>query len=269
MLLTKLGFGSLFRRRESIRPSAEETLQMACAEPAARRFIMYSHARSGSTLLIRALKCHPEIGVKGEALHPRKIHARLPGFEYGMDPVPYVERLLFTRESAAVRVAGFKLFPEHIDCNTGMKSVWEWMKKSQDIAFICLHRENLLRYYTSHLIAQQRGKWRADPGEELGVIRVRVDPQEAEQAFRYRLDTIQWAVDHLPAERTLHTSYEQMNANTQAWLLEIQRHLGVEPCELPLDWIKQETRSLPDIIENYRELEAAWRGTAWARFLED
>ena len=232
------------------------------------RFVIYSHARSGSSMLQRALREHPAICAYGESLHPGTIQKHLPGYAPGMDPVPMIESHLFSPRRPEQQAVGFKFFPEHADRHTSLYPVWAWLKKQTSLHFICLYRENLLRYHVSNLIARLQGRWEAHTPDEVTRITVPVDPVAAVRDFEYRLRTRLWARMNLPQERVLELQYEQIAEDPQAFLRLAQLHLGVEVRDLPVTILRQELRQLPDIIENYDELVRRWRDTPWACFLE-
>jgi LPS sulfotransferase NodH len=235
---------------------------------AVKRFVIYAHARSGSSMLMSSLRQHRALCTHGEALHPNTIEDKLPGYKAGQNPVPFIEEHLFKPESPSHRVVGFKFFPEHADVSPSMYPVWGWLKRHPDLRFICLHRENLLRYHASQLIALEQGRWKARSPEERSNITVTVEPVHAARVFAYRERTRQWAEQHLPMDRVLAISYEQLAEAPQAFFRQAQIHLGLDPQELQVITLQQELRQLADIITNYDELVRRWRDTPWAAFLE-
>ena len=57
--------------------------------------------------------------------------------------------------------------------------------------------------------------------------------------------------------------YEDLAADPHAHLKDIQQFIGTDIRELKISKVKQETRSLSDIIENYDELQNFFRQTEW------
>lgn len=242
-----------------------------------RRFILLSHARSGTNMLNSALEGHPGILMYGEALHPNKIFLKVGMPEWDTDeawkawrnayPVPFVRDVIYRGCDEETAAVGFKIFPEHLDRQPGMEVLWDWLAGEKDIAVISLHRTDLLSYFLSLEVARRAGKWLLDPGATRPSEAISIDAERAEEAFerrvRYRTQIRERFAHHPFMELT----YEDLTRDTGAALTRVQSFLGVEPLALAPATLKQEIRPLREAISNYDELARRWRGTRWESVL--
>ena len=63
--------------------------------------------------------------------------------------------------------------------------------------------------------------------------------------------------------------YEDFQRDIRGHLKSIQAFIGVDVLDLPVTQIKQETRPLNRIIENYDQLKRYFHGTQWEYLFDD
>lgn len=242
-----------------------------------RRFIVLSHARSGTNMLESALEGHPGILIYGEALHPNKIFVKKGMPEWDTNdawkawrnayPVSFVRDVIYRACDEGTAAVGFKIFPEHLDRQPGMEVLWDWLVGEKDIAVISLHRRNLLSYFLSLEVARRAGKWMLQPGATRPSEAISIDAERAEEAFERRVRYQTRIRERFAQHPFLELSYEDLTGNTQAALDQIQSFLGVEKLALAPKTLRQEVRPLREAISNYDELARRWRGTRWESVL--
>ena len=243
-----------------------------------RRFLVLAHARSGSNLLVDGLATDPRILSYAEIFHRTEVF---------IDPLVATEPLRFLRREMPLRflqeaiygavhrriqAVGFKVFPEHLDASLKMQQVRGWLAAQNDISVINLSRRNLLRYYVSFKKAWRSGQWQLPVGSFLAgsqSFTLHVDPADAERVFKLREERDSAHRALFSAHPMLTLYYEDLQAELLPTFARVQNFLGMEACTVQLRQLKQETRSLPEIIENYDELRRRWSGSRWESFLEE
>jgi LPS sulfotransferase NodH len=247
---------------------------------AAVRYLLTCPARSGSTLLTRYLRSHPDICAHGEVLAPDG-----PLSFYGVDyrSAPPLERVLLRRrdtdpvaflhefvwQAGDRAVVGFKgkyeelLLPRYA-------RVLELIKADMEIRILHLTRENLLeRYLSQHQAVNVHGVFNVPEGEKLPEeVRVRLSPGECEEDFRRTEERQGRFREDLADHEVLELTYEQLVGERTATLGRVQVFLGVEERELTTKSVKLRRRPVRDVIENYEELAMHFRGTPYSRFFE-
>ena len=117
------------------------------------KFIIFAHARSGSTNLTRSLNLHPDLKVVEEPFHER-YSTWHPGeksyinFVKDQFTLEQVLAEIFSRFDG-MKVLDYQL-PEEIYCH---------MLQMPQHKVILLQRRNMLQAVVSHLIAEQTGVW--------------------------------------------------------------------------------------------------------------
>ncbi|MCB0795550.1 MAG: sulfotransferase, partial [Flavobacteriales bacterium] len=143
----------------------------------------------------------------------------------------------------------------------------EWLARNKGVQVIFLTRENLLEVYTSLVIANRTGVFGIKDPTERQQMRLEIDPAEAVAEFQKRIRFQSAAREALKEHQVLDITYEKLVSDLPGQLDRIQQFLGVQPIPLNVTTVKQEVRSLSDIITNYDALCQAWEGTEWAAYL--
>jgi LPS sulfotransferase NodH len=243
-----------------------------------QRFLVLAHARSGSNLLVDAIGSDPRILSFPEIFH------RTETFVHPLEataPLRYLKKempLRFLREAVyggfdpLIRAVGFKIFPEHLEAGEQMREVREWLARQTDISVVNLTRRNLLRYYVSLKRAWMTGEWKSVAGKAGGSAhpaKLHLDPEDAERIFTLREERDASCRCLFADHPILNLHYEDLQQQLQPTFNRVQQFLGLEPQPVKVGLHKQETRALPEIIENYDELRRRWTGTRWETFLDD
>jgi len=240
------------------------------------KFIIIAHARSGSSMLIGALREHPQIMGFGEIFHPKEITFNIQDYDNNSVhllnlrnnyPLEFLNHFIFSSYKDQIKAVGFKVFPEQID-NHSFCSIWQWLNQHRDVKIIFLTRQDLLATHTSRLIARKDGKYGIRTEEQRSTTTVKIDPknllEELEKRKYYNEEVKKYVKDHEFMEIT----YEELTQNISYYLTKIQEFIGVDVHDLTVKSIKQETRSLENVIENYDELKLFFKATEWEYFFQ-
>lgn len=245
-----------------------------------QKFIVVSHHRSASSVIINTLQRHPNVFRFAEVYLPLYVQFQKPGYDdlskkmYYLRkqyPVEFIERHIFTGYTDDVKAMGFKLFPEQLDF-PHMAPVWDWIEEHTDIKIIFLTRQDLLAYYTSFVLALKTGTWgvvgskqRAKAEKERKKNKtVRLDYDKCVAAFERRKELNEYALDRLKNHEILKVSYEDVTTDLGNSLKLCQDFLGLEPQELEIRSSRQQVRPLSEVITNYDELKDRFSSTEWS-----
>ena len=236
-----------------------------------QRFLVVSHARSGSNLLVRSLNAHPDIACFGELLKPQQGLAELERLQVTPQELEELQRLraedtagfahafFDAAERAGYDAAGFKLFYYHAR-EDGRASIWDAIARQRQWRFVHLYRDDVFGTYLSRELALATNDWlkvagKSDDPDYDATITVDV---AAFRKFRRTLTaSIEDARALLPGDKTLVTTYEDFTGDFESGLSEVQRFLHVEPRNIrpPLD--KQARKSWREYVTNVDEVEQA------------
>jgi hypothetical protein len=222
------------------------------------RFVILCLGRTGSTHLWSLLDSHPEVRCFGEVLNDE---ARDPdSFVLSGRPavVPFLRDLL---DSPAERVSGLKLPMNSLRAHPEARAL---LDQETDIRVVRLSRVNRLEQIISRRLMAQTGVAHSIHGE-YGGTRIRVDPAnclraiETIEAEEAELDGI--ALGH----PTFQIAYEEIDSAQR--LLALQHFLGVAPARMSSWFTRLQRRPLPEVVENWGELEAALRAAGYGSFV--
>lgn len=200
---------------------------MAEAAPKVR-FVLFSSARSGTTLVTDTLKTHPEAYVHAEIYQPKRENHIRAEFRQRFD----VEALAERPERLARAILDFTPGPPVV----GFK-MWTWqapgaanaLLRDEGVHKIVLERANKLAAFSSVQLAWKTGRWNRWRGESEAPPAPLLDFDEAEfDAFLVRQEKL-FANYREAAGPALWLEYLDL---PEPGLERIQRFLGITP--LPL-----------------------------------
>ena len=239
-----------------------------------RRFVIIGSARCGSTLLTGLLNNHSQALAFGEIFRAQDtIGWDIPPFLdrqapdllalYQSDPVAFLQSQVFRRWPRNYAAVGFKLFYYHAR-TPAHATVWTHLAVNEDLSIVHAKRRNLLAQYYSLQLAHKTDVWsiQRPPTEKPAAIHldvqacreyvawIREREEECERLFKGH------------AIRDLY--YEDLVADQEREMAEIQGFLGLRREKLSPKTIRQRTRPLGELIVNYEELKLAFPDAAWA-----
>lgn len=240
------------------------------------KFVIISHARSGSNLMVRSLNAHPQVCCFGEVLKPGLRFQDLDrlGFEESqLSDLRYTHQhgtasfadLLFDQAAnAGYEAVGFKLFYYHAREAGRDSSIWDAVAKRDEWRFIHLYRANIFGAYLSRQLAIATNSWhhgsgRTDDSDYQTKIAVDLDDY---RAFHGRLKkSIEDARKMLPEGRTITTTYEDFTSDFALRLRGLQEFLEVNPQDTSPPLVKQARRPWQEYVLNAAEVEEALHDT--------
>ncbi len=150
------------------------------------RFVVVAFGRSGSTLLVDLLRCHPETVCYHEPFHMKNPHRPLKNeqdtielakeiYEIGIEGGPRKQGKpsLHNGRSNAV---GFKMTIAQL--LTDIPGLVTWFRREPNLKVVLLDRRNTLRRYLSYELAKKRGLWHSPKPQKSGNLKYTVDPVE-------------------------------------------------------------------------------------------
>lgn len=243
--------------------------------PSFTPFIVLTRSRSGSNLLKNYLNSVSEVECFGEVFrHPDRLGWDRPGIypkdfgieTYRQDPAEFLKTHFLKTQPGYVKAAGFKLFYYH-SREDGREGLWDFLKQRTDIRILHLRRKNLIKVIASRELAMKTGVWIDHSGGEQTDASVSISPE----AFKAEIETTQQWERSLPEFFSEHPYqelvFEDLVKTPEASLSEIQQFLGLSQSLKPISATKRQAkRPLSEILENFDELKAAFKGSDWARY---
>lgn len=247
-------------------------------------FVILFQGRTGSSHLIDVLNKHPNIVAEGEMLvdflpEPsagttsllQRVRAGTLRFWEGCPATRQIASTdaLYTHRPGA-RAIGFKTKVRDVIDLEAMKRVLE----AHSVRAIIMQRRNLVKKTASRLNAarlyETTQEWNLhDEADRLGLFRV--TPERFDLALRkvvYEHKTLQAFADYLDLPK-LTLEYADLLADREQWFASVFEFLGVEPADLDSDVMKNTDDDLRNVLTNYEELKAYYRGTAFEPMFEE
>lgn len=121
-----------------------------------RGYIVCGYARTGSTVLCRALRATGKLGYAQEYFNPAAIETP-DGTTYPADPTSQLAEIE-RRGTTPNGIYGVKMFADQFDALKG----FDWISSLPQPTFIHLERRDALGQALSHVRANQTGQWSAE-----------------------------------------------------------------------------------------------------------
>jgi LPS sulfotransferase NodH len=247
-------------------------------------YIITCPARSGSTMLVQLLRSHPEIcshsevftpdgitGITGTYLRKSREQA---GFlerlsrERDRNPIKFLYKIVLDLQGK--KVVGFKLKHDELVLPQ-FKALRDEIANDLDFRVIHLRRENLLRRFLSHYVANQLTRITlAVSGQPVPKVPpVQLDPLECERDFETTLKRDQEFRELFSRHRSFSLSYEQMVARDPEKIVALLEFLGVSPRELTTTTKKLGNDDLRSAIINFDELRSYFEPSRFSKFFDN
>jgi LPS sulfotransferase NodH len=241
-----------------------------------RRFVVMGHGRSGSTVLMLALREHPKLTAHSEVFNEESA-SRAWSMEDGARPyrehedgADYLRSVVFrTPTDPTIRSVGFKIFYEHGRQWPAASTAWDYLRGERDIHVVHLIRRNLLEAWISFEVAERSGVWVQSEADARprSVPPFRIDPDRVERFFRRIERRRIWTRRAFWGHPFLEVEYERgIYADFQGTADRIFRFLGVSPVPVQPRLAKQAFLGPHRQVLNYEELRRRFEGTAHERF---
>ena len=197
-------------------------------------FAVFAQARSGSSTLLKALQCHPQLRILEEPFHD-KYHLwnpDEPNYRERIKDIPSLDQQL---DALYLDYDGIKILDYQLP-----QALYRHLLLKPDLKIIALRRRNLLQQIVSGFIAEQTGIWKR--WESTGSLAAAyrhlqaIDLPELAQRLAYRKDLNRYYAAVLAEKQgsmCLALEYERLYtpdvASNRASLHKVFTFLGVQP----------------------------------------
>jgi len=228
-------------------------------------------ARTGSTMLVKLLRCHPALLVHGEVWGDRMASLTGPigkrtledpaiGEELARERFVRPEKVLYKYffHAPGRKAVGFKLKYDEM-VQPRWHEIRGLVERDRDIKIIFLHRENLLERYVSHqVVMHQTGVTNVHAGAAVPAVKpFKVDVKDCiadlTETQRRSAEFKRCFAGH----RTVETTYERLVRSPQSESELLFSFLGVDAAPVEIGTEKIVRAPLQDLILNYAEVERA------------
>ena len=220
------------------------------------KFVILGQGRSGSTLLVDLLNCHPEVTCDHEIFRSglwRSSWRALTLILLREFPSLYYN---YRRLSAQNKVYGFKLFNYQVnDLNGTIKKLYETGWK-----ILWIHREDIVEQSLSFMLGSMTQKWHRRNREELPLHQYHIDLLELASLMyniKLRNERIQ---ESLAGIEYYKIQYESDLMNSDQWQKtadSLFEHLHLESCRVRSTSLKVDPRPWEEKIANYDQVASA------------
>ena len=243
-------------------------------------------ARAGSSMLVHLLRSHPDVcshdevfsapgtigGMTGTYLIKRRadpIFGNRLAAEKDRNPIKFLYKVVLDLQGK--KAVGFKLKHDELVLSE-YKVLRDEIASDLDFRIIHLRRQNLLRRFLSHYVANRithttllvEGQ---PPIAE--VPPVKLDPLDCEQDFETILKREAEFRELFARHRSFSLSYEEMVERDPEKMVGLQHFLGVSPRELTTTTKKLGNDDLRRAIVNFDELRSYFASSPFSSFFED
>ena len=219
-----------------------------------KSFVILSSGRSGSTLLVQFLNCHPSISCHGELLNREKLNSNLVvdgrGFNQGMLIRYILSRLLPLNPFKPL--TGFKVFNEQLEyCKLPLSRLTSGLCNPP---IVVLYRENLLETYVSLRIAESNDIWFSEDIVNSCSFEV-----QWKDFFEYCVgERRRWekSMRHLSVtrDRVLFLSFEELVSGREEAMGRIFGFLNLKNCYVVACSKRQNPQPLEEKVSNCSEI---------------
>jgi LPS sulfotransferase NodH len=273
-------------RLKSLPPRAQDWAERALLDLSAiggtrryRRFVAIGIARTGSTLLTDLLNLHPQAIAYGELFRrPTEIGWDIRPFSswrservlalYRSASVDFLDQVIFRSYPRAIAAVGFKLFYYHAEAPP-FRAVWPRLESDRSIHVIHLRRRNILAQLLSLKVAERTQVWSSTRAPRGRAEPIALDPEECARHFAWVRGLEEDCARRFEDHPLLDLDYEDLLADQDRRMVEVQRFLGLAPVTGLVPNLKRQ-RSVPisEAIANYDALARHFRGTAWSHLFD-
>ncbi len=244
-------------------------------------FIVVGMPRTGSTLLLRTLREHPDIRAYGELFHwvdaermswGHTIHQKSATISYDVrsgNPMEFLREWVWCPANASHRAVGFKIFAQHVVDNSSPGFFRLLLQEFPDLHVIHVRRLDYLAVLVSWLMANKTGEWSLRPGDASGKATGQtLSPTAVEaEAFFSRMEQADnFFACELGCRRYLAVDYKELSRYYQETCNDVFDFLGVRQLPAVPSLKKQIDRDLSDVVTNYAQLREHFSRSRYAEF---
>ncbi len=219
-------------------------------------FIIISHGRTGSTLLVKALNVNPDVCCASELFGPpNQKHPNDAIVNYTAGPGDVFLQTFYSLNICPAM--GFKIFTFHARANSEASKAWDYLISDKNIKCIFLRRENLLAAYISELRARETGQWQPSPMQQedhLSTEKIIVDPERAKKYISQIEIQMNRARDDFSDHDVLEISYEELQSDIENLMLRLSDFLNIKYVKSGFQFYSLLGSNYLDLIANREEI---------------
>ena len=214
------------------------------------RFIILCHPRSGSTFLHSCLNNHPNIISFGELLREKSTNRKKRDLSLSF----YLDNYVFTKHPSSVKAVGFKFLYNEKYHESSFKPI---IFDNKNLKIIFLYRKDILRSYTSLVIAYAQCYWTKTTHKmHKSGKKISINPDLFIEYRESLKKEFNFYSEYIKNYQSYTVCYEDLVAKDGKALAEILKFLGAKQKKLHTLFQKQNPEDLSELIENYEEVEA-------------
>jgi LPS sulfotransferase NodH len=232
-------------------------------------FVIIGHPRSGSTLLVNALREHTHVRAYGELFQEepeerqRGYGSHLVLYQDGMDGASFLkDRVYAAPDEVEIMAVGFKLFYAQAR-DPQAASAWRYLLARKQLRIVHLVRERAFDAYVSLCEANASGRWHLEFDEAPDVISpVLIDPAKCLSFLNRHFTYSSWVRQAFNKHAFLEVSFERhLVAAFDVTMRDVQTFLDVPVEPLPMLQRPQGVRPIEERVANYEAIRGLLQNT--------
>lgn len=234
--------------------------------PENTRFVVLTSGRSGSNFLASLMKSHRRIVQHGEIfgefqLQSSEVRSNINRVGVTSYLDHRLERMAW-EAATGVKILYGNLEPSYGDewGIPGNDALSGHIASDPSLRVIHLVREDKLAMLVSARLASKTQTWLKG---NYGGQSVTLPPDWVRSRFEWLETWENWVATAIPPSRVLQTTYEALVAQNSTEVDRVFESLGVPPAKVTSPLKKQLRRPKSEVVKNYRELCAEFRGTRY------
>jgi LPS sulfotransferase NodH len=237
------------------------------------KFIILSHGRTGSTVLVRTLAQHPRIQAYEELFHGSmdwRLTANGQKYTEGEDAGAFCRDVVFRDPNDSGKpTVGFKIFFFHARNTAAEYEAWKYLSGDRSIRVIYLLRKNMFDSWVSEQRSRRSGTWYLQPRETPPPAHtdpIFIDPTTCRHYFEQTTAEIEWARLAFRHHESMQTTFEELQADFPAGVNRVVRFLGEQDMQVTTPFERLNTVSHAQGVSNYEELVTYFQHSTFRRF---
>jgi len=249
------------------------------------KFLIITRGRTGSNFLLSLLDSHPLIFHWGEIIGEWKMrNDDLKKEIIDLDPVRYIKQCYDVRHvkkhkksrshitaiGAKVLYHQFKPDYESKWAIPGLAKVFDFFKSNQDMKVIHIKRRNKLKTLVSEKLAHQTQQYTLKTeADRASEVVIELHKPQCNKVFN-EISRLEKKYDRIFGQHDfLEVYYEDLVSDRVNMVHRILDFLQTPQEPLESKMLRQNTRTLPEVIKNYARLKDKFTDTPWASYFEE
>jgi hypothetical protein len=168
----------------------------------------------------------------------------------------------------ACKAVGYKSFPDHYmefdNPSALLQEMFTGLMEDLDVKKIILMRDNVFQVYVSQRRAKQTGAYMTT---NYDGVKLNIDIEQLQIFVDAYQECYRAYADQTHGQRACYITFEELKNSRESTMRKVLRYLDVDQEDLtPLnECVPQSSDSLHQSIENYAEVEFAFRHTQWGQ----